>query len=159
MEIMTNQNACRGKVILFLVALVVLAGCQPGFAESQDIEQLRQAAEQGHTFAQYFLGVMYANGKGVPQDYLEAEKWFRKAAEQGQASAQFNLGRMYYEGKGVPEDYVKAYAWINLAASQGNKEAVEGKNTLKSEMTAGQVAEAQKLATNLFKRIESSKTK
>ena len=52
MGIMTNRNACNGRLTLFLVALAILAGFQPGFAETQDIEQLRKAAEQGDAFAQ-----------------------------------------------------------------------------------------------------------
>ena len=32
----------------------------------------RRAAEQGNTYAQTFLGHMYANGRGVPQDDAEA---------------------------------------------------------------------------------------
>ena len=47
MGIMTNRNACRGKLALFLVALVILWGYQPGFSESQDIEQLRQGGQAG----------------------------------------------------------------------------------------------------------------
>ena len=43
----------------------------------------RLAAEQGYADAQYNLGVMYANGHGVSQDYAEAAKWYRLAAEQG----------------------------------------------------------------------------
>lgn len=43
MRRLSNQNACKGKVI---VVVVLLLGHQPGFAESQDIEQLRQAADQ-----------------------------------------------------------------------------------------------------------------
>ena len=35
---------------------------------------------------------MYAQGRGMPQDFGEAAKWYRKAAEQGDALAQFNLG-------------------------------------------------------------------
>jgi TPR repeat protein len=31
---------------------------------------------------------MYATGQGVPQDHVEAVKWYRKAAEQGYAKAQ-----------------------------------------------------------------------
>ena len=49
MRIMTNQNACSGKLTLFLVVLVILWGHQPGFAEAKDIEELRKAAEQGDT--------------------------------------------------------------------------------------------------------------
>ena len=60
------------------------------------LQEFRPLAEQGHAQAQFNLGLMYDNGKGVPQDYAEAVKWYRLAAEQGYAYAQFNLGVMYY---------------------------------------------------------------
>ena len=66
--------------------------------------------------AQFNLGVMYDNGEGVPQDYVEAMKWYHKAAEQGHAGAQFNLGLMYANGNGVPQDYAKAAKWFRLGA-------------------------------------------
>ena len=50
-----------------------------------------QLAEQGRASAQYNLGVMYAQGQGVPQDYKEAIKYFRFSAEQGNADAQMVL--------------------------------------------------------------------
>ena len=46
MGLMTDRNAFRWHLMLLLAALVVLAGVQPGLAEDQDIERLRQAAEQ-----------------------------------------------------------------------------------------------------------------
>jgi len=61
---------------------------------------------------------MYANGKGVPQDYKTAVKWYTLAAEQGVADAQFNLGLMYYEGEVVPQNYKIAVKWFTLAAEQ-----------------------------------------
>ena len=36
-------------------------------------------AEQGYASAQYNLGVMYANGYGVPQDKNLAKEWILKA--------------------------------------------------------------------------------
>ncbi len=47
------------------------------------LKELRPLAEQGHAKAQSNLGGMYALGKGVPQDYTEAVKWFRLAAANG----------------------------------------------------------------------------
>ncbi len=44
----------------------------------------RLAAEQGDAGAQYALGVMYANGRGVPQDHVRAHMWANLAAAQGQ---------------------------------------------------------------------------
>ncbi len=76
-------------------------------------------AEQGEADAQNKLGVMYAEGQGVPQDYAEAMKWFRLAADQGYAKAQHNLGYMHEYGEGVTQDYQEALRWFRLAADQG----------------------------------------
>ena len=52
--------------------------------QTQDVvEAIRLAAKQGDTEAQFNLGIRYASGEGVPQDYAEAGRWFRLAAEQG----------------------------------------------------------------------------
>ena len=154
---MTNRNARTGKLPILLIALTVLAAFQPALAETQDVEETRKKAERGHDRAQYKLGVMYATGEGVPEDHREAVKWFRKAAEQGVSEAQYNLGLMYSLGKGVLEDYVKAYAWTILASAQGHESTIV-KDFLGPRMTTEQVAEAQKLAAELFKRIESAKS-
>ena len=45
-------------------------------------------AETGYAPDQYTLGLIYANGDGVPEDDAEAVRWYRLAAEQGHASAQ-----------------------------------------------------------------------
>ena len=47
----------------------------------------RKAAEQGDAAAQFNLGVMYANGEGVPEDYVKAYAWMNLAAAQGQKDA------------------------------------------------------------------------
>ncbi len=83
----------------------------------------KKSAQQGHTGGQYNLGYMYYNGRGVPQDYVQAAKWYRKAADQGYALAQSNLGRIYDDGQGVPQDYVLAAKWLRKAAKQGNVDA------------------------------------
>lgn len=58
-------------------------------------------AEQGNAPAQYSLGLMYRNGRGVPKDDQQAVFWYRKAADQGNADAQYNLG-ITGSGLGVP---------------------------------------------------------
>ena len=87
------------------------------------LREWRPLAEQGDTIAQYNLGIMYGNGRGVPQDYAEAVKWYRLAAEQGNTHPQFNLGVMYDNGRGVPQDYAEAMKWYRLAAEQGSANA------------------------------------
>ena len=44
--------------------------------------------------AQYNLGVMYANGQGIPKDEAKAASWYRKAADQGEANAQARIAAM-----------------------------------------------------------------
>src|SRR5450759_1722680 len=79
---------------------------------------IRPLADQRDAYAQYNLGLMYANGQGVPQDYAEAVRWYRKAADQGLASAQFNLGLRYANGQGVPQNDAEAVRWYRKAADQ-----------------------------------------
>src|SRR5206468_1661558 len=52
---------------------------------------LQPLADQGVAAAQFNLGLMYANGRGVSKDDTAAAKWFRLAADQGHALAQNNL--------------------------------------------------------------------
>ena len=85
----------------------------------------RKAAEQGIAKAQFNLGVMYFEGRGVQQDDTEAVAWYRKAAEQGDNSAQFNLGWMYYYGRGIEENYTIASEWFRETAKQGHERARE----------------------------------
>src|SRR5271157_5210259 len=70
----------------------------------ENVMNCLKAAQQGDKISQTRLGEMYLYGKGVPQDYAEAVKWFRKAAEQGHVEAYYTLGCMYDEGMGLPQD-------------------------------------------------------
>lgn len=93
-----------------------------------------RAAEQGHAGAQFNLGLLYAEGHGVPRDPAKAVEWFAKAAEQGNVDAQNNLGVMYLIGEGVPKAMNKAIELFEKAAKQGNEEA---KENLKAIRAAG----------------------
>ena len=84
--------------------------------------ELVKDAEGGSPVAQRQLGVCYANGYGVEQDYLEAVRWYRKSAEQGDAEGQKELGLCYAKGKGVERDYSEAVRWYRKSAEQGNSE-------------------------------------
>jgi TPR repeat protein len=56
------------------------------------ISWYQKAADQGYAGAQYDLGFMYVNGKGVLKDDKQAVYWYQKAADQGYAEAQSILG-------------------------------------------------------------------
>ncbi len=129
---------------------VGLCLCEPLTACSPSPEALRLAADQGDTEAQVNLGFMYAVGRGVPQDDAEAVRWYRLAADQGFTAAQVNLGMMYAQGRGVSQDRVAAHMWLSLAiaqASDADRDTfVEARDAIAEEMSAEQIAEAQRLA-------------
>ena len=84
-------------------------------------ELIRAGATTRNKMAQYGLGLMYADGLGVEQNYAEALTWYRKAASQGCVAAQYNLGYIYQKGgPGVEQNYAEALIWYRKAADQGN---------------------------------------
>ena len=117
---------------------------------TQAARLFRPFAEQGVASAQFSLGVMYARGQGVPQNYQAALKWFHRAAEQGDASAQNNLGLMYERGRGARQDFILAYMWSSIAAAALNgdeeKAAAKRRDYVASLLTAAQIEKAQEMA-------------
>ena len=90
-------HAARSVAAVAVLTALVL--CVPVQAQTPEIDALRVRAEAGDAVAQYDLGVMYANGLGVPEDDAEAMRWYRLAADQGHADAQVNLASMYFTGQ------------------------------------------------------------
>ncbi len=113
-------------------------------------EKLRDAS-QGNSEAQYDVGSMYLNGRGVKADRTTAAGWFSKAAAQnnpqaisrlklmhenetrfsktlaaaelGDRDSQYDLGNMYTKGIGVDIDYQRAIATYEQSAGQGSDKA------------------------------------
>ena len=135
-------------VTLRRAAAVVLFALAPAPSEAQTgVEMVRRAAEQGDALAQYFLGIAYVNGEGVPENDAEAARWFRRAAEQGNALAQGSLGIAYADGLGVLKDAVLAHIWLNIASANGQSAvAGEVRDALEREMTPAQIERATELA-------------
>jgi hypothetical protein len=87
--------------------------------DAGDVERalsiLRPLARAGEPSARHNLGVLFARGLGVNQDYIAAESLFQMAAEQGYPPSFYSLGIMYAQGEGVPPDLIEAYKWFTLA--------------------------------------------
>src|SRR5258708_38333395 len=140
----------RGSIVAALFTLgfggSVMAGSMEDGQAAYDrgdyaeaLLQWRPLAEQGIARAQNNLGVLYENGKGVPQDISEALKWYRLAAEQNYGGAENNLGLIYALGRGVPRDPVRSFMWFSLAASslarELGKPALERRNVIATSMS------------------------
>jgi S1-C subfamily serine protease len=126
---------------------------QKEIAKQNKLRQLQARAKQGDAEAQFMLGVMYGEGKGVPQNDKTAVKWYTLAAEQGNANAQTLLGFAYSLGEGVIKDYVRSHMWFNIAASSGeSKDASKSRDFVAKRMTPSQLENAQSLARNFVSK-------
>ena len=101
---------------------------------TQDMEKavfwLQKAADRGDGEAQYMLGVIYSQGTGIPQDWVQAHMWFSLAG-----SSKMD----------VPQQ--------NREIAENNRKAVE------ANMTPKQIEEAQALASSwLAKHKELDQT-
>lgn len=106
------------------------------------------ATTSNHAYAQYFLGRMYLEGRGIERDPVEAAKWLRKAAEQSVKEAQYQMGSLYVRGEGVPKDMEQAYGWLSCAAHLGSPRAQEALAGL--QLSAEEKTAADKLAEELI---------
>ena len=99
-----------------------------------EFAELKKLAEQGDSDAQFELGLMYDfGGDEVPQNYINAFRWYMAAAEQGDVAAQVAIGTMFSVGKGVKQDFSQALKWFRKAAEKGNGNAQIGLGTLYAE--------------------------
>lgn len=72
---------------------------------------------------------------------------FITEAAQGCIESLYNLGVAYSTGsQGVACDLIEAHKWFNLAAAKGHEEAAWCRADVSDEMTAREIAEAQRMA-------------
>lgn len=98
--------------------------------------------------AEFYLGLMYQEGQGVLQNYVEAFRLYHLVAERGDASsaeAQYRLGGMYQNGQGVTQNNVLAHMWYNIAAFIGSSSGYS-RDEVEKLMTTAEVNEAQQMA-------------
>ena len=104
-------------------------------------------AQQGDPAAQAYLGYLYAEGRGVPQNHTQAAIWYRRAADQGHSGAQYELGLLYDKGQGVPVNVIQAEKWLIIATASAPKAAVEDhtrmRDAVRTKMTLGDLAQAR----------------
>lgn len=69
------------------------------------------------------------------------------AAAAGDITACFDLGVLFSTGShAVASDLIEAHKWFNLAAASGHEEAAWCRADISEEMTAREIAEAQRRA-------------
>ncbi len=113
----------------------------------------RRAAEQGHVKAMHNLAVLLARRDGNAPDYATAATWFREAAERGLTDSQYNFGVLCEMGLGVPKSLPEAYKWLALAVRGGDQEATGRLQQIKTRLTPGEIAAAERQVADWRPRI------
>jgi uncharacterized protein len=110
------------SLLSFLMACPILAGPIEDATKAYRrgdhktaYQLIKPQAEKGDDVAQFILGFLYDEGKGVPQDFAEAAKWYKRAAKQGNKAAQHNLGLMDDQDQ-VWKDRTEMQKWHRRAA-------------------------------------------
>jgi hypothetical protein len=95
-------------------------------------------------------------GLNIPQDDIEAVKWFRYAAtrdgylaiswQTSNARYQSKMGNIYELGRGVQQNYVLAYMWYSIADSNDESRSSGYVDEVAGKMNPEQIAEAKSLA-------------
>jgi TPR repeat protein len=95
---------------------------------------LLQAAQQqnvvgrlrvSQALAQYWVALMFEQGRGVEKSHEKAIQYLQMAANNGSSPAQFDLAGMYNDGTGgMTMDKVRACQLFERAADQGNVKAL-----------------------------------
>ena len=144
------------KVLLVTLSLVLATPALADIEDARDLmeegrfeearEALWPAARSGNAEAEELIGVMYALGLGVEQDYTRAFEWYLRSAMKGHPGAQSGVGWYYEVGLGMPApDLTRAYMWYVLSAIGGDPDAAISMEEVVKKMTPEQIDHANAL--------------
>ena len=107
---------------------------------------LHPLARSGNADAEELIGVHYALGLGVEQDYQRAFEWYLRSSLKGHPGAQSGIAWYYEVGLGMPApDLVRAYMWYTLSAMGGDVDAAISQEEVIKKMTPEQIDKAHVL--------------
>ena len=94
--------------------------------EKEALDWLQLAVAQDQVNAQYVLGTLYAQGKGIEKDEKKAVFLYTAAAEKGLRQAQYCLSCMYAHGHGTARDEREALMWLLKSGTCHKDENAKG---------------------------------
>ncbi len=123
------------KILLLATALAFSAPCLAGLPDAlmslnykqygSALSEFQTLANEGNVSAFYYLGRMYQNGWGVPENIPLATQYFQMADEHFYLPAAAQLGKiLLYGDKGVPANPKVAIDLLKKAALSGDSEAL-----------------------------------
>ena len=121
------------KTIAALILILTLIVTPNPSGATPELEEL---AEWGDATAQHDLGVMYEDGEGFPQNYIEAHKWYSFSEENGSKSGlkfrkiieKIMTPEQIAEAQKLARKWMKKYKWwmkVGKEWLEKNKEWME----------------------------------
>ena len=96
------------------------ADAQMGSIDYSNFAQVKKAAERGDPKAMDVLGDMYAEGRGVQENFAEAAKWYRRSADAGYPETFAGMGMLsLVKAMGLASDDESA---VRLAHDESKKD-------------------------------------
>ena len=120
------EKAAEQKVpeALFQLAMILLDGGAEFGDKARAATLMEQAADAGHSLAQFNFAQMLAGRDQTPQGLERAVSYYEKAARAGLADAQYAMAEVYRSGMaGRAADLAQAKRWLELAAAQNHDTA------------------------------------
>ncbi len=121
-SVLPQQAKGGNAVAQTYFAEVLELGWRGGKDEKAAVEWYQKAADQGYGPAQFALGKMYNEGRGVEADPAVANQWLRKAVENNISEGKYLLGYNLVLNRGE-KDLKKGAGLIADAARSGHAEA------------------------------------
>ena len=107
------------------------------------LRHFRPLAKQGHAAAQFWLGYMYAEGEGVPEDDVAACAWFSIAQREKPSQDDFDQDDFYFNQDDFDRD--------------ADEDKDKFMDAFKRDLTPSQLEKGQVMAREIFERIKKRK--
>ncbi len=126
---------------------------------TEAFQKFSELATAGVPVGIAMVGEMYALGRGVKVNPIEAYKWTKLGAEKGFGASQANLGGQYLNGEGVEKDVVNGYMWIDVAVNTLSRtkdvslgQVIERRDKASKKLTPEQFKIATQYSQDCIKR-------
>lgn len=110
------------RALVMVAGLHYARGGTGSFAEDPDTacDLYDRAAAANSGDGLFGLGRCFAEGRGRPEDRIEAMRLFDRAAEKGSARAWCAMGRLHFDGAGMRVDQTRGIALCRQGSSMGD---------------------------------------
>jgi cell division protein FtsB len=123
------------------------------------VKLYKVAAKEGDPNAQFRLGALYAQGKGVDKDIVEATSFYQLAAFSGVPAAQVELATAYLQGLGVNQDPIQGAAWLEVVSESAPLSIQAMLLTVTKNMTDEQKVNILEASQNIESAIRNNPNK